>query len=79
MRDDPGRGDGVIVELRLRGRLVIGEPYFGARVPLTLDRRLATQAPAILCSCEADVAVRVEKSSAGKPRERARGAAARAR
>lgn len=38
MRDERARGDDVIVELRRRGRLVVGEPYFAPGVPLTIDR-----------------------------------------
>lgn len=44
MRDAAGDGDRVVVELRKRGRLVVGEPYFVPGVPVTLDRRTLADA-----------------------------------
>jgi ribonuclease R len=38
MSDEPSTGGQVVVELRKRGKLVVGDPYFMPGVPLVVDR-----------------------------------------
>ena len=38
MSDEPSTGGQVVVELRKRGKLVVGDPYFTPGVPLVVDR-----------------------------------------
>ena len=38
MSDKSSTGSEVVVELRTRGKLVVGDPYFTPGVPLVIDR-----------------------------------------